>query len=774
MLSRLPQQHFRNPCGWASSESEAYDTQTQSMNMTHENTSRRSGRATTSAGKVRLRSHLAIAAYFCLVSLAQISLTSAPVTAGLAASDVVVVVNAESESSRTLANHYVALRGIPSTNVVFLDSVPDSEATTLKEFKAKILLPVLNTLNERKIANHVQCIAYSADFPTAINISPQLEKLGELPVFYSGVASITSLTFFYQSVLREDPNYIDFWANRYACRPIEQLFSSPVGNLTQEAWTNILDLVVAQKHVDAAEAAAALFSEHSNQYPLAYLAAAEFSSAGEVDKSVEWLNRAISSGWHDGDFLDADKRFDAVRDDPLFQVAELLLQPNPSGQRKVLGFSARTAFAPNGVRVADPKLGFRYLLSVMLGVTRGQGSTVEEATRYLARASQADFTHPRGKFYFSATSDVRTTTRKPGFDASIAELEALGFEAEIVTSSLPKDATSVLGAQIGVATTNWKTTGSPLAPGAIIDNLTSYGGVMNSASQTKLTHFLVAGAAGSSGTVTEPYALQPKFPHPRMYAHYAAGASLAEAFYLSVTGPYQLLIVGDPLCKPFSHAPLLAFGPQLRKVQPSTTITLAFAGKKFLQWDQDSKPRGQRETPIAPSVISVLTDGLNPKTGAVRPKVVLRMASFSPGYHELTIRLAADDPLTQRSDWPLAVEIAGEHSIETTIQLPTTTLPTIDTGDLQPAKYAIPGAARCYKISRQDQPNLDIQIASAGAKSVSLWHESEQLHSAAGEDATFSATTRLLGLGPVRLWAKATLQDGSTISSPPIVLMIDP
>lgn len=723
---------------------------------------------------MQLRFHMTVAAYFSFVSLVLIAQTSAPVIAGLAGSDVAVVINAKSENSRTLANHYVALRGIPSTNIIFLDSVPDSEATTLEEFKTKILLPVLNTLNERKIANHIQCVAYSADFPTAVNISPQLENLGELPVYYSGVASTTALTFFYQSVLRDDPNYIDFWGNRYACRPIEQLFSSPAGKLTEDAWSNILDLVVAQKHVDAAEAAKTLFSEHPNQYPLAYLAAAEFSSAGEVGKAVDLLNQAISAGWHDGDFLAADKRFDAARDNPSFQVSELLLEPNPSGQRKALGFSARTTFAPNGVPVADPKLGFRYLLSVMLGVTRGQGSTVDEAIKYLARASQADFTHPSGKFYFTSTSDVRTTTRKPGFDASIAELKALGFEAEIVTSSLPKDAANVLGAQIGVATTNWATSGSPLAPGAIIDNLTSYGGVMNSASQTKLTHFLVSGAAGSSGTVTEPYALQPKFPHPRMYAHYAAGASLAEAFYLNVTGPYQLLVVGDPLCKPFSHAPQLAFGSELRKVERTSTLTLAFAGKQFLQWDQDAKPRSQRQTPIAPSVISVLTDGRNPKTGAVQPKVALRMASFSPGYHELTIRLASNDPLNQRSDWPLAVEIAGEQSIETAINLPSSKLPTIDTGDPEPAKYAIPGASECYKISRKNMTNVDFQIKSVGAKSISLWHESEQLQTTAGENATFPVDIKPLGLGPVRLWAKSVLQDGSTISSPPLVLMIGP
>ena len=37
--------------------------------------------------------------------------------------------------------------------------------------------------------------------------------------------------------------------------------------------------------------------------------------------------------------------------------------------------------------------------------------------------------------------------------------------------------------------------------------------------------------------------------------HYARGCTLAEAFYQSVSGPWQLLIVGDALCRPFGRLP---------------------------------------------------------------------------------------------------------------------------------------------------------------------------------------------------------------------------
>ena len=109
---------------------------------------------------------------------------------------------------------------------------------------------------------------------------------------------------------------------------------------------------------------------------------------------------------------------------------------------------------------------------------------------------------------------------------------------------------------MGTATFDWKASGSTILPGAICEHFTSFGGVMTPGSeQTPLSEFLRYGAAGSSGTVTEPYAVPFKFPSPMIQVHYARGCSLAEAFYQSVQGPYQLLIVGDPLCRPWADIP---------------------------------------------------------------------------------------------------------------------------------------------------------------------------------------------------------------------------
>lgn len=109
---------------------------------------------------------------------------------------------------------------------------------------------------------------------------------------------------------------------------------------------------------------------------------------------------------------------------------------------------------------------------------------------------------------------------------------------------------------VGSADFDWKASASTIRPGAICEHLTSNGGVMHAgASQTTFAEFLRHGAAGASGTVAEPYAIQAKFPLALIHVHYARGCTLGEAFYQSVYGPYQLMIVGDPLCRPWANIP---------------------------------------------------------------------------------------------------------------------------------------------------------------------------------------------------------------------------
>ncbi len=233
-----------------------------------------------------------------------------------------------------------------------------------------------------------------------------------------------------------------------------------------------------------------------------------------------------------------------------------------------LAFKSTLRFGPHGELVSSG--GQRYLLSTVLGVTAGRGNSVEEVLNYLSRSAAADGTHPSGTIYFLKNGNVRSRVRDRAFPVVVSRLEELGVSAQIIQGVVPKDKPDVQGLMLGTAKFDWKSTGSTIRPGAICEHLTSYGGVMRKdASQTPLSEFLRYGAAGSCGTVAEPYAIQEKFPMATIHVHYARGCSLAEAFYQSVYGPYQLLIVGDPLCRPWANVPRV----EVEGVEPGASVS---------------------------------------------------------------------------------------------------------------------------------------------------------------------------------------------------------
>ncbi len=220
-----------------------------------------------------------------------------------------------------------------------------------------------------------------------------------------------------------------------------------------------------------------------------------------------------------------------------------------------LGFSSAMAFGPHGEVGAGPGR-HHFLLSMMLAVTSGRGNTRAEALHYLERSVKADGTHPPGTIYFVQNDDIRSKVRKGGFPDAVKKLRTLGVAAEILEGNVPEKKSDVQGAMLGVADFDWKASQSTILPGAICEHFTSFGGDLRSAAgQTPLSQWLRYGASAASGTVTEPYAIPNKFPSPMVQVHYARGCTVAESFYQAVLCPYQLLIVGDPLCRPWANIP---------------------------------------------------------------------------------------------------------------------------------------------------------------------------------------------------------------------------
>jgi hypothetical protein len=464
----------------------------------------------------------------------------------------VVVINSASDASKTVAAEYVKLRKIPQANVIELENIPDQESIDVNQFRDLILKPLLSELEKREIRSKIDCVAYSSDFPTAIDVRPDT-KGKKLHRILTPTASINSLTFLYQAVLAKDVRYLAMVSNRYFRRLVPTKPTKPLVPETSVRIGVALRQAATDKAWSKAEAVLLdVLADHPNNSGLHYNLACMLARQEKAEAALESLQNAAKAGWMNHAHARRDSDLENIRGSDRFKEILEQMAKNTVNVQPSMPFSHDLKFAVNGsVTKAE---GESYLLSTVLGVTRGRGNTVAEVLSNLRKSVKADESRPAGTVYLMTNSNVRSTTRDGLFGSVVVALKSLGVKAEIIKGTIPIKKSDVAGAVIGTASFDWKKSESHILPGAICEHLTSYGGVMRkNAGQTPFTELIRHGAAGSSGTVAEPYAIAPKFPSPFIHVHYARGATLAEAFYQSVNGPYQLLIVGDPLCRPWAQ-----------------------------------------------------------------------------------------------------------------------------------------------------------------------------------------------------------------------------
>jgi len=303
------------------------------------------------------------------------------------------------------------------------------------------------------------------------------------------------------------------------------------------------------------------------------------------------------------------------------------------------GFRGMVAWSPTGEPL-PPNEGPRYLLSTMLAMTSGRGNSVKEAVECLRRSAAADGSKPQGTIYFMSNNDVRSTTRQWALEPALLALREMGVPVTIEDGVLPEGKNDVAGLLTGTERFNWVKSGSKILPGAICENFTSWGGVMKeSGKQTPLSEFIRHGAAGASGTVFEPYAIQAKFPNAFIQMHYAAGASLAEAFYQSVSSPYQLLIVGDPLCQPWAQFPRLT--ATVNGVESTDDDPATVAGKVL--FDVKVDPTGP-----AAARFEMFVDGQLVGAYSLDQPLELDTTKLRDGWHEVRIVAVSASPVQTR------------------------------------------------------------------------------------------------------------------------------
>jgi len=452
--------------------------------------------------------------------------------AGGGPENVFVLVNSNSADSMRIANHYVDIRQIPATNVLYIPYEGSKVVTSGKVMREQFLLPTLAAIKERKLGAQIDYIVYSSDFPYRIGLASDFPD-EKFPTALSPRGALTGMTFLQLFVLQKRTEVVSPNANLY--------FRKPMNGIS--------------------------------------------------------ISRAFRSTYRWG----------------------------PGGKRT----------GANGLP---------YVLSSMLGVTDQRGNKVEEVIASLERSKHADGTQPKGTVYFMKHDGPRSKPRHDLFAAAATELRRLGVSAKVLDGKFPSHKGGIIGLTCGVPFVDFRAEGVKFLPGAFCDNLTSYGGLMTfpkkavnaktgkkTRSQVSVTDFIRYGATAASGTTFEPLAIQQKFPIPSVHVHYAAGCSLGEAFYQSVSGPYQQLLVGDPLCQPWAKFPQV-------KVE-------GLGGMPVLRGEVSLNPTVTGTDPPAIKTYELFINGVRTERHRAGEKFTLDTTKLQDGHHELRVVATVDNPI---------------------------------------------------------------------------------------------------------------------------------
>ncbi|MCZ7592076.1 MAG: hypothetical protein M5U15_07925 [Kiritimatiellae bacterium] len=118
-------------------------------------------------------------AFILLLTLLGIGATSA---LAQGPHEIALLINQNSPDSIEIGHTYAHLRGVPSSNIIYLDipTSPDDifAGITLANFRKLILEPATRTLQERRLNDHILAWIYSADFPVRITTEVPISLTG--------------------------------------------------------------------------------------------------------------------------------------------------------------------------------------------------------------------------------------------------------------------------------------------------------------------------------------------------------------------------------------------------------------------------------------------------------------------------------------------------------------------------------------------------------------------------------------------------------------------
>jgi len=279
-------------------------------------------------------------------------------------------------------------------------------------------------------------------------------------------------------------------------------------------------------------------------------------------------------------------------------------------------FSAESAFNRSA-----PYSSNRYLLATMI-----TASNLPLAKRLINISTASDESSPQANVYLLKTGDARDIQWMDFEQPMFAQrfIESAPTISWLDAASL-SGRTNIIGITAGLRFHTW-ISGNHALPGAIAEHLTSYGGCLFDVSeqivdagQMSILDWILHGYSGSYGTVVEPCLFAEKFPHPLYHFWYARGFNLGESLMMSVQNPYQGIIVGDPLCAPYTSPSSIFFSGLTNDAVVSGMISLtgmvvssdgAAPMTRMDWWMNDRFKRTITNVPPAPgNQISVTVNG---------------------------------------------------------------------------------------------------------------------------------------------------------------------
>ena len=716
-----------------------------------------------------------------------------------------LVVNNNSSDSKTVANYYINWRNIPSSHVLYLDWEHDTQwgfghcqSTEFRPF----LQTIIDTITSRKLEEQIDYICYSSDFPFQINLKGEtfsgpgydLEYTKGSGSSSTELCSITGLTYLYQLYLAKsyliNENRMNGYTSGFGDETNAEVKSLP--SRLALKWSNeevkLLDGNLIKTRYDV--------FPRGFRHNYTWRKPKGQTNTYYPETQKYYLSTMLAS-MNGGPLND-------LRGNTLSQIVgeQGYLKRSIEADGK---YTNQTSLALKGQAVPVGTFYFMFIDNSAGGALRskyrhgyftGDGDDYTSEKDYVVRTDA--ITQDGRPIAVEKSEAIANEYPYVELKYAVERLNDLGVNAEEIIiweknkaysdgeRRVPANRTDILGIITGTGEgingnrphlVQISENGSALLAGAIVDNLTSYGGSLHknapmarnphndnggSAAQTPITYWLSQGAAGATGTIAEPWgisAMPDKFPAVNWAENYVSGNSMAEAIYQSLETPFQTLVMGDALCQPWATPPVIEVSGlsqtyPYQELSNSVNVVLGISSSstkevRFFELHVD----GVMQTRFRPRQTENYTVKLNTR-------------KFFDGYHEVTIVGVADsrNESQTRKTYGVLFNNTG-YKIETAIN--ESTLNT----DQEEEKNNISTVLTTSEV-------IDLSATSTGKRQIAanetaIFYAHKKEIGRSTMSSNVQVDTSSLGLGPIPIHCEVVDSGGNVIvAAPPFWIQI--